>query len=94
MSHHSLIVYRCVFFLIELMLKIFYRFRVLCHRIANNNIFNNTVLLLIMLSSIALACEDPVDEKSERNVILRYRKCTLCSFNIVQKFSTLLTKNS
>nr|XP_026689963.1 voltage-dependent L-type calcium channel subunit alpha-1D isoform X2 [Ciona intestinalis] len=47
-------------------------FRKWCHFIANNNIFNNGIFVCIMLSSVALACEDPIDSKSELNEVLKY----------------------
>uniref|UniRef100_A0A8C2U9G6 Voltage-dependent L-type calcium channel subunit alpha n=1 Tax=Coturnix japonica TaxID=93934 RepID=A0A8C2U9G6_COTJA len=46
------------------------RFRVHCHRIVNDNIFTNFILLFILLSSISLAAEDPVRHLSFRNQIL------------------------
>ncbi|XP_078232461.1 voltage-dependent L-type calcium channel subunit alpha-1C isoform X11 [Pogona vitticeps] len=46
------------------------RFRVHCHRIVNDNIFTNLILFFILLSSISLAAEDPVQHYSVRNQIL------------------------
>ncbi|EPQ20349.1 Voltage-dependent L-type calcium channel subunit alpha-1S [Myotis brandtii] len=47
-------------------------FRVLCHRIVNATWFTNFILLFIMLSSAALAAEDPIQAESVRNQILGY----------------------
>ncbi|XP_055973805.1 voltage-dependent L-type calcium channel subunit alpha-1C isoform X3 [Sorex fumeus] len=46
------------------------RFRVQCHRIVNDTIFTNLILFFILLSSISLAAEDPVQQTSFRNYIL------------------------
>ncbi|KAL2102517.1 hypothetical protein ACEWY4_001685 [Coilia grayii] len=46
------------------------KFRVLCHKIVNHNIFTNLILFFILLSSISLAAEDPVTTDSKRNMIL------------------------
>ncbi|XP_036435156.1 calcium channel, voltage-dependent, L type, alpha 1S subunit, b [Colossoma macropomum] len=48
------------------------KFRKLCHRFINATPFTNFILLLILLSSISLAAEDPIDPKSFRNKILAY----------------------
>ncbi|XP_019732583.1 voltage-dependent L-type calcium channel subunit alpha-1C isoform X6 [Hippocampus comes] len=48
------------------------KFRVLCHKIVNHNIFTNLILFFILLSSISLAAEDPVKNDSFRNEILGY----------------------
>ncbi|XP_028970321.2 voltage-dependent L-type calcium channel subunit alpha-1C isoform X4 [Esox lucius] len=48
------------------------KFRVLCHKIVNHNIFTNLILFFILLSSISLAAEDPVKNNSPRNQILGY----------------------
>ncbi|XP_060745275.1 voltage-dependent L-type calcium channel subunit alpha-1C isoform X1 [Tachysurus vachellii] len=48
------------------------KFRVLCHRIVNHNVFTNLILFFILLSSISLAAEDPVKSDSFRNQILGY----------------------
>lgn len=47
------------------------RFRVLCHKIVNHNIFTNLILFFILLSSISLAAEDPVKNDSFRNQVTR-----------------------
>uniref|UniRef100_A0A8C5XIE4 Voltage-dependent L-type calcium channel subunit alpha n=1 Tax=Microcebus murinus TaxID=30608 RepID=A0A8C5XIE4_MICMU len=46
--------------------------RVLCHRIVNATWFTNFILLFIMLSSAALAAEDPIRADSMRNQILKH----------------------
>ncbi|XP_049741056.1 voltage-dependent L-type calcium channel subunit alpha-1C isoform X9 [Elephas maximus indicus] len=58
------------------------RFRLQCHRIVNDTIFTNLILFFILLSSISLAAEDPVQHTSFRNHILYY-------FDIV--FTTIFT---
>lgn len=45
------------------------RFRKLCHRIVNHTTFTNIILLFILLSSISLAAEDPIDPMSFRNQV-------------------------
>uniref|UniRef100_A0A3P8VIU5 Voltage-dependent L-type calcium channel subunit alpha n=1 Tax=Cynoglossus semilaevis TaxID=244447 RepID=A0A3P8VIU5_CYNSE len=47
------------------------KFRVLCHKIVNHNIFTNLILFFILLSSISLAAEDPVKYDSSRNQVSR-----------------------
>lgn len=48
------------------------RFRRLCHRIVNLRHFDNFMLVIIMLSSITIAIEDPVNDNSKRNQVLIY----------------------
>uniref|UniRef100_A0A3Q3JUG4 Voltage-dependent L-type calcium channel subunit alpha n=1 Tax=Monopterus albus TaxID=43700 RepID=A0A3Q3JUG4_MONAL len=48
------------------------KFRKLCYKIVNASSFTNLILLFILLSSISLAAEDPIDPKSYRNQILAY----------------------
>ncbi|KAA8591084.1 hypothetical protein FQN60_002027 [Etheostoma spectabile] len=48
------------------------KFRKLCYKIINASFFTNLILLFILLSSISLAAEDPIDPKSYRNKILAY----------------------
>uniref|UniRef100_A0A3B3WSI0 Voltage-dependent L-type calcium channel subunit alpha n=1 Tax=Poecilia mexicana TaxID=48701 RepID=A0A3B3WSI0_9TELE len=48
------------------------RFRVLCHKLINHQIFTNLILVFIMLSSVSLAAEDPIRNFSARNIILGY----------------------
>jgi voltage-dependent calcium channel N type alpha-1B len=42
------------------------------HWVVNLRYFDFFIMIVICLSSIALACEDPVDEESEKNKILNY----------------------
>lgn len=49
-----------------------FRFRVMCHKIVNHNIFTNLILFFILLSSISLAAEDPVKSDSFRNQVTHY----------------------
>lgn len=46
------------------------RIRVLCHRIVNATWFTNFILLFILLSSAALAAEDPIRADSMRNQVM------------------------
>lgn len=46
-----------------------FRFRKLCHRIINATTFTNIILLFILLSSVSLAAEDPIDPMSFRNKV-------------------------
>lgn len=48
------------------------RFRIFCHKIINHRYFSNIVLVCILISSAMLAAEDPIVERSYRNVILNY----------------------
>ncbi|XP_065103146.1 calcium channel, voltage-dependent, L type, alpha 1S subunit, b [Paramisgurnus dabryanus] len=48
------------------------KFRKFCHRIVNHTTFTNIILLFILLSSISLAAEDPIDPRSFRNKVLAY----------------------
>ncbi|KAG1973754.1 calcium channel, voltage-dependent, L type, alpha 1S subunit, b [Pimephales promelas] len=48
------------------------KWRKLCHRIINHTTFTNIILLFILLSSISLAAEDPIDPHSFRNKVLAY----------------------
>ncbi|TRY91912.1 hypothetical protein DNTS_029630 [Danionella cerebrum] len=65
------------------------KFRKLCHRIINATTFTNIILLFILLSSISLAAEDPIDPMSFRNQMTTYgaflHKGSFCrnSFNIL-----------
>ena len=47
-----------------------FRLRQLVHWIVTKKLFDMFIMLIIVLSSIALASEDPVDEHSPRNAIL------------------------
>ncbi|XP_064130449.1 voltage-dependent L-type calcium channel subunit alpha-1D-like [Loxodonta africana] len=43
--------------------------RVGCHKLINHHIFTNLILVFIMLSSAALAAEDPIRSHSFRNTV-------------------------
>lgn len=46
--------------------------RVICYKIATNKYFVNFVLILIIVSSILLAAEDPLNASAKRNQVLNY----------------------
>uniref|UniRef100_H2Y8S9 Ion transport domain-containing protein n=1 Tax=Ciona savignyi TaxID=51511 RepID=H2Y8S9_CIOSA len=46
--------------------------RLACHYIVNLRHFETTILVIIILSSITLATEDPVAKESQRNEVLKY----------------------
>jgi len=48
---------------------VLYSFRRLCHRIVNLRHFDNFMLVIITLSSITIAIEDPVRDNSPRNKV-------------------------
>ncbi|KAJ8017066.1 hypothetical protein DPEC_G00013920 [Dallia pectoralis] len=48
------------------------KFRKVCHRIINAPPFTSCILAFILLSSISLAAEDPIDPRSFRNKVLAY----------------------
>ncbi|XP_009463020.1 PREDICTED: voltage-dependent P/Q-type calcium channel subunit alpha-1A-like, partial [Nipponia nippon] len=50
----------------------FGQFRRLCHYIVNLRYFEMCILMVIAMSSIALAAEDPVQPNAPRNNVLRY----------------------
>lgn len=54
---------------ISLHIHLVSRFRKLCYKIINASSFTNLILLFILLSSISLAAEDPIDPKSYRNQV-------------------------
>ncbi|XP_067906860.1 voltage-dependent L-type calcium channel subunit alpha-1C isoform X2 [Heterodontus francisci] len=60
------------------------RFRVLCHRIVNDNIFTNLILFFILMSSISLAAEDPVHQDTKRNQVLTYADYVFTSIFTVE----------
>ncbi|KAG9334505.1 hypothetical protein JZ751_007588 [Albula glossodonta] len=67
------------------------KFRKFCHRIINATTFTNFILLFILLSSISLAAEDPIDPLSFRNKILAYADIVFTSVftvEIVLKMTT------
>lgn len=45
------------------------RFRVVCYKIATNTYFVNFILCLIIVSSILLAAEDPLNASAKRNQV-------------------------
>lgn len=45
------------------------RIRVICYKIATNKYFVNFVLILIIVSSILLAAEDPLNASAKRNQV-------------------------
>lgn len=47
-------------------------FRVVCYKIATNTYFVNFILCLIIVSSILLAAEDPLNASAKRNQVLNY----------------------
>ena len=53
-------------------LFLYSRLRCLVHWIVTKKAFDMFIMFVIVLSSIALASEDPVSEKSERNKFLGY----------------------
>uniref|UniRef100_A0AAQ4PV60 Voltage-dependent L-type calcium channel subunit alpha n=1 Tax=Gasterosteus aculeatus aculeatus TaxID=481459 RepID=A0AAQ4PV60_GASAC len=65
------------------------KIRKLCYKIINASSFTNLILLFILLSSISLAAEDPIDPKSYRNKMTVYgafmHEGSFCrnSFNIL-----------
>uniref|UniRef100_A0A8D3E8J1 Voltage-dependent L-type calcium channel subunit alpha n=1 Tax=Scophthalmus maximus TaxID=52904 RepID=A0A8D3E8J1_SCOMX len=64
---------------------------VLCHRIINATTFTNIILLFILLSSVSLAAEDPIDPMSFRNKVLAYADIVFTSVftaEIVLKMTT------
>ncbi|KAM6979676.1 calcium channel, voltage-dependent, L type, alpha 1S subunit, a, partial [Aplochiton taeniatus] len=67
------------------------KFRKLCHRIINATTFTNIILLFILLSSVSLAAEDPIDPMSFRNKVLAYADIVFTSvftIEIVLKMTT------
>ncbi|KAL2090513.1 hypothetical protein ACEWY4_012776 [Coilia grayii] len=67
------------------------KFRKLCHKIINATTFTNIILLFILLSSISLAAEDPIDPMSFRNQVLAYADIVFTSVftaEIVLKMTT------
>ncbi|KAF7469541.1 hypothetical protein GHT09_019201 [Marmota monax] len=49
-----------------------HRIRVGCHKLINHHIFTNLILVFIMLSSAALAAEDPIRSHSFRNTMTTF----------------------
>ena len=50
-------------------LSLSFRLRKACHWLVNLRHFDNTILVIILISSVLLALEDPVDENSQRNTV-------------------------
>ena len=50
----------------------FYRIRRFCHFIVTLRYFDLLIMIVICLSSISLAAEDPVNENSIRNLVLNH----------------------
>ena len=46
--------------------------RIACHYVVNLRYFETSILVIIILSSITLATEDPVPKTSSRNEVLKY----------------------
>uniref|UniRef100_A0A4W3K1Z2 Voltage-dependent L-type calcium channel subunit alpha n=1 Tax=Callorhinchus milii TaxID=7868 RepID=A0A4W3K1Z2_CALMI len=67
------------------------RFRVLCHRIVNDNIFTNLILFFILLSSISLAAEDPVHQYTH-HLFLSHLGCK--KKNIMTAYGAFIHKGS
>lgn len=57
----------------ELFFLLLVRFRVVCYKIATNTYFVNFILCLIIVSSILLAAEDPLNASAKRNQV-RWQK--------------------
>lgn len=51
---------------------LYFRVRTAAHWVVNLRYFDFFIMLVILMSSITLAAEDPVNEKSYRNEILKY----------------------
>ncbi|XP_048859037.1 dihydropyridine-sensitive L-type skeletal muscle calcium channel subunit alpha-1-like isoform X1 [Brienomyrus brachyistius] len=67
------------------------KLRKICHRIINATPFTNFILLFILLSSISLAAEDPIDPKSFRNEILAYADIAFTSVFTVEIALKMIT---
>ncbi|XP_006834218.1 PREDICTED: voltage-dependent L-type calcium channel subunit alpha-1S [Chrysochloris asiatica] len=67
------------------------KLRVLCHRTVNATWFTNFILLFILLSSAALAAEDPIRAKSVRNQILEYFDIVFTSVFTVEIVLKMIT---
>ena len=55
--------------LFDYMVIFLFRFRVICYKIATNTYFVNFILCLIIISSILLAAEDPLNASAKRNQV-------------------------
>ena len=56
----------CIYIVLNLVTVFFFRLRRFIHWIVTKKVFDMFIMLIIILSSIALASEDPVDEDSPR----------------------------
>ncbi|KAL7667856.1 hypothetical protein ACOME3_008585 [Neoechinorhynchus agilis] len=52
--------------------NVIYRLRIMCHKVVTLPYFDLLIMVVIGVSSIALAAEDPVEEDCKRNKILNY----------------------
>ena len=59
----------CFFFSLSLSRSLSFRLRKACHWLVNLRHFDNTILVIILISSVLLALEDPVVENSQRNQV-------------------------
>ena len=68
----------------------------MCHFVSNHSYFGNVVLVCIMVSSVMLAAEDPLNSNSERNrvnkimkrnVYLRISRWFVNNLNVLPFFS-------
>ena len=55
--------------IVQTLSKPLIRFRLKCHWLCNHPYFGNLVLLCILVSSVMLAAEDPLNSNSERNKV-------------------------
>lgn len=62
-----------------------FRIRVICYKIATNTYFVNFILCLIIISSILLAAEDPLNASAKRNEVR-----LLCDYSSKYQFSLLV----
>ena len=56
-----------------------------CHWLVNLRYFDNTILVIILISSVLLALEDPVVEGSDRNKV-RLNCWSVCFSYIIIRF--------
>ena len=59
-------------YLLTILILIFHRVRVAIHWFVTKPFFDGFIMFVILLSSAALAAEDPVQEYHPRNVLLKY----------------------
>ncbi|RUS83605.1 hypothetical protein EGW08_008624 [Elysia chlorotica] len=68
------------------------KFRIICWKVSNHSYFGNIVLVCIIISSILLATEDPVNSKSKFNQVINkfdYFFTSLFTVEIIIKVITL-----